>query len=73
MTNIYRTFLNLLPARPLQVGTVLAIADGVATIELPGGGRLQARGAATDGQRVFVRDGVIEGAAPNLPIEVIEV
>jgi hypothetical protein len=73
MTNIYRTFLNLLPARPLQVGTVLAIADGVATIELPGGGRLQARGAATGGQRVFVRDGVIEGAAPNLPIEVIEV
>lgn len=73
MTNIYRTFLNLLPARPLQVGTVLAIADGVATVELPGGGRLQARGAATGGQRVFIRDGVIEGVAPNLPIELIEI
>jgi hypothetical protein len=73
MTNIYRTFLNLLPARPLQVGTVLVIADGVATVELPGGGRLQARGAATGGQRVFVRDGVIEGVAPNLPIEIIEI
>lgn len=73
MSNIYRTFLALLPPRPLQVGTVLAIADGVATTELPGGGRLQARGAATVGQRVFIRDGVIEGNAPNLPMEVIDV
>lgn len=73
MSNIYRTFLALLPPRPLQVGTVLAIADGIATTELPGGGRLQARGAATVGQRVFIRDGVIEGNAPNLPMEVIDV
>jgi len=73
MTNIYRAFLNLLPTRPLQVGTVLSIAGGVAAVELPGGGRLQVRGQATVGQRVFVRDGVIEGAAPDLPIEVIEI
>ena len=73
MTNIYRAFLNLLPARPLQVGTVLSIAGAVAAVELPGGGRLQVRGQATVGQRVFVRDGVIEGAAPDLPIEVIEI
>lgn len=66
MSNIYRTFLALLPPRPLQVGTVLAIASGVATIELPGGGRLQARGQATAGQRVFVRDGAVEGIAPSL-------
>lgn len=73
MTNIYRTFLALLPPRPLQVGTVLLVSSGIVTVELPGGGRLQARGQAVDGQRVFVRDGVIEGAAPNLPVEVIEV
>jgi hypothetical protein len=73
MSNIYRKFLDLLPARPLQVGTVLSVSGGIATIELPGGGRLQARGQATAGQRVFVRDGVIEGVAPNLPVEVIEV
>jgi len=73
MTNIYRTFLNLLPARPLQVGTVLSIAGEVASVELPGGGRLQARGQATVGQRVFIRDGVIEGAAPDLPVALIEV
>lgn len=73
MTNIYRTFLDLLPARPLQVGTVLSVADGIARVDLPGGGILQARGQATAGQRVFVRDGLIEGAAPDLPVEVIEV
>lgn len=73
MTNIYRAFLDLLPARPLQVGTVLSVADGIARVELPGGGILQARGAATVDQHVFVRDGVIEGIAPNLPVEVIEV
>jgi len=38
----------------------------VATITLPGGGKLQARGEATQGQRVFVRDGAIEGPAPEL-------
>lgn len=73
MSNIYRAFLDLLPARPLQVGTVLSVSDGIATIELPGGGRLQARGQATAGSRVFVRDGLIEGSAPNLPVEVIDV
>ncbi|MEG0051632.1 MAG: hypothetical protein RR715_00070 [Comamonas sp.] len=66
MPNIYRQFLDLIPGRPLQVGTVSAIADGVATITLPGGGALQARGEAQEGQRVFVRDGLIEGPAPDL-------
>ena len=66
LRNPYRVFIDLLPARPLQVGTVSAVAGGVATITMPGGGTLQARGQATVGQRVFVRDGVIEGEAPTL-------
>ena len=66
MPNIYRQFLDLIPGRPLQVGTVSTIADGVAMITLPGGGVLQARGDAEMGQRVFVRDGLIEGPAPEL-------
>jgi len=52
---------------------VLSISGEVAAVELPGGGRLQARGQATVGQRVFVRDGVIEGAAPDLPVVLFEV
>lgn len=73
MSNLFKAFLDLLPGRPLQVGTVSAITDGVATVTLPGGGVLQARGNATAGQRVFVRDGLIEGPAPELPFVEIEV
>ena len=66
LSNPYSRFLALLPARPLQVGTVIATSGDVASIELPGGGTLHARGKATVGDRVFVRDGVIEGDAPTL-------
>lgn len=73
MANIFREFLDLLPARPLQIGTVLAVIGSQCTVELPGGGLLQARGSATVGAQVFVRDGVIEGVAPSLTITPIEV
>ena len=43
--NLFKQFLDLLPPRPLEVGTVQSImSSGIATIELPGGGVLQARG-----------------------------
>ena len=71
--NPYRQFLDLMPARPLQVGTVTAVATGTATVQLPGGGVLQVRGDAAVGAKVFVRDGAIEGDAPGLPIELIEI
>lgn len=73
MTNPYKRLLGLLPTRPLLVGDVIAYANGVATIELPGGGLLTARGEVTVNDRVYFRDGVIEGPAPVLPIELIEV
>ena len=73
MLNPYRRLLGLLPQRSLQVGTVLSISNGMAVIEVPGGGRSTARGAAAVGDRVFFRDDAIEGSAPNLPIEVIQI
>lgn len=73
MSNLYRQFLDLLPARPLQVGTVTATDGSTCTVQLPGGGVLQTRGAATVGQQVFVRDGVIEGDAPALTVVAIEI
>lgn len=73
MSNVYRALLGLLPARPLLVGTIATISGGVATITLPGGGTMQARGSGGIGDRVFFRDGLIEGAAPSLPIELIDV
>ncbi|WP_057092503.1 hypothetical protein KV708_15605 [Comamonas thiooxydans] len=66
MPNLYKQFMELQSPKPLMVGTVAFVINGVATINLPGGGRLQARGPAQAGQRVFVRDGAIEGEAPSL-------
>lgn len=73
MFNLYQKFLDLIPDPALQVGDVIAAVDGIVTLELPGGGYLKARGQAAVGQRVFVRGGVVEGEAPQLPVELIEV
>jgi hypothetical protein len=73
LLNPYRLLLGLLPDPALQVGTVIAVANGVATIQMPDGGLAQARGDAAPDDHVFFRDGRIEGKAPTLPIEVIEV
>jgi hypothetical protein len=73
MFNPFKRLKALLPDPPLQVGEVLSFSDGVATIEVPGGGISQARGDTTVGAKVFFRDALIEGPAPNLPVEVIEI
>ena len=72
-TNLYSRFISLLPQRPLLIGTVESADNGVAQVTMPGGGTMAARGSATVGTKVFVRDGAIEGNAPDLPVEVIEV
>lgn len=72
-TNLFMAFQRLIPVAPLLVGDVASISDGEALIALPSGGQIKARGAASVGDRVWVRNGVIEGQAPNLPIELIEV
>ena len=72
-SNFYKALLDVLPQRPLQVGDVLSVSSGVCTVELPGGGIVRARGDASVSDRVFVRDGVIEGAAPSLTVVLIDV
>lgn len=71
--NLFKQFVDLLPKTPLQIGSVVAYAGGVATIEEPGGARSPARGVATVGDKVFFRGGVIEGPAPTLDVVVIEI
>ena len=73
MHNVYEQFKQLLSGPPLQVGTVSEVGTGVVTVQLPGGGTVKARGSASMGTRVFVRDGVLEAAAPNLSLEIIEI
>lgn len=73
MHNLYQQFRALLPDPPLQVGTVIEVTGGVVTVQLPGGGLLKARGNAQVGQKVFVRDAVVEAIAPNLTLELIDI
>lgn len=73
MRNPYKRLIGLLPTIPLMVGTVILVDGEIATVILPGNFVLKARGVATVGQRVFVRNGVIEGQAPSLTQEIIEV
>ena len=73
MHNPYEQFRQLMPEPPLQAGSVINVANGIVTVQLPGGGLVKARGSSTVGARVFVRDDVIEGTAPSLPVEIIEI
>ena len=73
MHNLYQQFRSLLPDPALQVGTVIEVTGGVVTVQLPGGGLLKARGNAQVGQKVFVRDAVVEAIAPNLTLELIDI
>lgn len=75
-TNLYRALRELLPEAPLQVATVFAVhaAEGASTVTWPGGSQQRVRGASVPaGLPVFVRAGAIEGPAPVLTLEVIEV
>lgn len=73
MTNLYKLFRSLAAEPPLLVGTVTAYAAGTATVELPDGGIVTAHGVAAVNDRVFVRGGRIDGPAPALPVELIDV
>lgn len=72
MSNLFKRFQALIPTYPLRVGDVIAYDDGVATIQEQSG-VATARGEAIVGDRVFFRNGAIEGPAPDLTIEIIEV
>lgn len=71
--NLFGEFKKIFPDAPLQVGSVLSVDGPIATVQLPGGGVLKARGEAAAGQQVFVRDGVIESAAPAMPLVIISI
>lgn len=73
--NLFATLRSLTAGPALQVGTVQSIEGTTAVLLMPGGGRLTARisGTVAIHSRVWVRGGVIEGSAPNLPPADIEV
>lgn len=68
-SNLFAQWRAMFARGPRQVGEVVAYSNGAATIELPGGGRIIALGDAAVSDHVYVRDGVIEGPAPDLPVD----
>lgn len=73
ITNLWKRLRNLLPEPPLLAGEVVAAGTYSVTVELPDGSRITARGSASVGQYVFVRDGRVEGIAPALTVVDIEI
>jgi len=72
-TNLWKRLKQLLPEAPLLIGTVVSVSTYGAVVELPDESRVAVRGEATTGQKVFIRDGLIEGPAPSLTTVLIEI
>jgi hypothetical protein len=72
--NVWAKWKRLLPDDPLLVGEIADVyADGTVQVSPIGGGTIRVRGEGTEGDRVWVRGGRIEGAAPALAAVEIEV
>lgn len=74
--NLLTRLRALFPADALLAATyVSANADGTHSVAMPGGGGMNVRGEGsyTAGTRLYIRAGLIEGEAPDLPFEEIEV
>lgn len=75
MVNAYGGFRELVDDQSLQIGLVISHnTDGTSTLQLIDGGLISARGqdVAVSAQ-AFVRGGVVEGPAPALPLQLIDV
>ena len=73
---IRKKFVDLLPKTPRYIGAVVTIeGNGRYTVQLAGGGLLQVIGESNYqiSDRVFVADKKIEGKAPALTTETIEI
>lgn len=68
MSNVFNQLKELLAPGREEIATVVSVEDGGAVLVLPGGGLIRARGTAAVDTKVFVKEGVIQGPAPNLPL-----
>ena len=71
--NQYKRLAGLVAGPRPDVGQVLSVESDGVIIRLLAGQQIRARGTATVGDWVYVRGGVIEGPAPDLPGTTIEV
>ncbi|MDR1889170.1 MAG: hypothetical protein LBQ81_07330 [Zoogloeaceae bacterium] len=71
--NLYAEFKDLIPNAPLQYARVIAVGSYECRVQFPGGGQALVRGEAAQNATVWVRDGAIEGNAPDMPVHLIEI
>lgn len=72
--NLWTNFQSLIPRAPLLVGEVEAVnSNGTCSVAMPGGGSMRVIGTGTVGKKVFIKDGVIQGEAPDLTYYELEV
>ena len=66
--NLYQRLRAIFPPARLQVGIVTVVEAGKVTVQLPDGSTTIVRGVGAVGANIYIRDGVIEGPAPALPV-----
>lgn len=72
--NLWSQFVAVAGAGSYRVVGECTAADfGTCTIQLPGGAEIQVQGAGTVGARYFVKDGALDGEAPDLELLEIEI
>lgn len=73
--NYWAQFIDLLPKTPRYIGNIVSQIGYTYTIARIDGGLIRGTSSVTYevDTRVFVRNGVIEGSAPNLTLEDIEI
>lgn len=78
MANVYQQLLDLIKRDqsinpPRQVGSITVVHDdGTVTVQLPGGGLIRVRGSGSVDARVYIKDGQVQGPAPDLPFVTVE-
>lgn len=71
--NPYKRLIKLLPGQPIDTGEVIAVQNDGVTVQLLSGATIHARGQATIGAHVYIRNGAVDGPAPNLVGTEIEI
>lgn len=72
-TSLWLRLRQLTPGAPLQIASVISADSYGALVQFASGSTQRVRGSTAIGQKVFVRGGVIEGRAPDLPVIEIEI
>lgn len=73
MANLLSMFNSLIPSTPLTVGQIVASGGDTHQVTLIDGSKVVAMGKGQVGDLVFMRGGTIQGTAPSLTLENIEI